>query len=1780
MKQTNEKDNRNKERSGRLASAFGLIDEEIVKEAENEAVQKTEVKKVSAVSKSRKPLRIGLIAAAVILLVTGGIFAIKMINRQTDEPFKSEPIILSGNAYYSDGVTELPEALKSINVTADGMSSRLISPTATLCVTTVGKTDTETLAQYLSVYPEVPVSVTQKSDTEFLITPASGSFVPGTVYNIRLGDPENPASSYAFQTESELVIKTLLPADKGINVPADTGIEITFSESLDPEVQIADYFTVTPEIKGEWMLYPDGRTVAFIPEGGLKFNTEYEYTVKKGIKSASGRELKEGTTVRFRTAEETVNPENGYVYMAAVSKYTNLSACFKAGETPCLELNVNGSNLKSEISLITDVYKYASFDDAYDAIKKYETVKSDSKAEYPTSGLKHITEIKGYSAPDSYSHQAIDLPAGLEKGVYLLKVKASATGKNNKTVSISADYFIQVTDMQAYTVSSDGTTLILLYSEKSGPVTGAKLTGEKYTAVDCWSNSEADFSKAVFTESGNGVYVTENSADTCILMKASKGDDSLLVCTSSERKDNGNYTMKYMYTDREVYFTNDTVNFRGFIAPAYTDSELPEELYLQTGRSSIRTAVRIDANGFFEGSFRVEDMSAGNIVLKITDADGKIISAKNVRVTEEEKPQITASITFDRLFYRYGETINATLKATFFDGTPAPGLSFSFSSSDFSVTCNNYNTDANGEISVSIKTGRPSHAYSTSPETISLYAQLTGFETQSLYISKEVLYFHSDYIFSTVWNTDSRQLTLYRRDTSSIKSAEDLQYPAFPQNTVGEPAEGKVSYTLVKYVITKTQKQQYDTYTKRSYIQYNYKTTETVEKTGEFSFRNGVIDLPMYEVSGFTGGYYYNITYNDGRNTYETSVSAVKNSTVTNPSVYNRARYSIELNKSSYSAGDSISARLDMNGETVDTVFWILSANGIKSYCFGKNFTETYSEDMVPGATLYAVYMYNGEFMYTGVSVTYDYEGNASLNIEITPDRTAYKPGEDAKVTVKVTDSKGNPVTSGKILLSIVDEACFALGDQTVNVPESFFTSLGKEKSAGTTGYYYSYYYSTSYDKKPVSLNNRKSVCNTETDSDNGAYLSNALQKGGAMPAEMPDEINNSEIDADSTYIRETFSNNPVFYSFDLGSDGTGTYIFKVPDNITSWRITACAESGKGKITDIKVGNAVTDVICTQSFFINAGICSRYIEGDDISVSARSYGSDASGKISYTAILYSEDGTELKRVNASADAQIHAWINFGKLPEGRYSAVISGSNGKNSDALRVSFDVTKTAAVTAVSRDITPDELKALNPLTYPVTLTFHANNGGFEEISRVFSRILYRNDAGRSDSLAARFTALSVYSRLYGQKLDENPDELKKLFKNYLRGCEVSLLQYSSSDRELTARILAVCPELFGSDVRDSIISVYSAALGKMKATDDTALCAVLLSLASLGEPVLDRLYSVASQAKNFSLEAKLYLCGAFAAIGDYSAASDIWAQLKEENGVADSEYGTLYIKADNLQEQVRRTSLALIACSRFSKTDATALVKYLLGNVTGSESDGLALAAYLKYFTPAGKADEVHNVTYTLAGKTQTVEISRKKSFTLVMTKSEFAEFSIDSIDDGITVHATYGGTAEEAYSDKIDSSRVSIEKSIRSAGNGMFDVTLKISGTSTRVSECFTVRDWIPSGARYFVTRGGYGNSKRNGVSVSGCIYNTSGQQMNGYVCIYNNAYIDRNLKGQYENTCPEYSFSIDITYRIRGAVAGEFIIEPAIISNPATSLYSMSERMTVTISDPFSDKWEII
>ena len=172
------------------------------------------------------------------------------------------------------------------------------------------------------------------------------------------------------------------------------------------------------------------------------------------------------------------------------------------------------------------------------------------------------------------------------------------------------------------------------------------------------------------------------------------------------------------------------------------------------------------------------------------------------------------------------------------------------------------------------------------------------------------------------------------------------------------------------------------------------------------------------------------------------------------------------------------------------------------------------------------------------------------LLVKVEPAQPQYRPGETATCTVTVTDPQGRPAQA-ELALGVVDEAIYALAPDTTEDPAEFF--------------YYHHWNQVDTAFSPLSR-----------------YL------GGADKAPASIEVRRKFVDT-------------AFWAPQVSTDAEGRarVEFKLPDNLTSWRVTARAVSA-----DTRGGQATANFEVNKPLMVRLDLPRFAVQGDRFRVSA------------------------------------------------------------------------------------------------------------------------------------------------------------------------------------------------------------------------------------------------------------------------------------------------------------------------------------------------------------------------------------------------------------------------------------------------------------------------------------------------------------------------------------------------------------------------------------------------
>lgn len=1687
-----------------------------------------------------------------------------------------EGLQLSGKPYQADYVAnELPAGFATLSLRAEKSETKgMVAADSSFIVTIEESVSEDELVENLhlmavSYGQELDYTVEKLGDS-YKLTPQD-TLMTDSLYRFVVGDTENPYASFVFQTTSELLVKSVYPAERAVDVPTNTGVELVLSEAVAAGFigMAQDYITIEPKTEGDFRLYPDGKTVVFVPKTGFAENTVYTITVKAGLPGISGNVTKDTLVSQFRTGVETSYHEKSIELQLQQKDLTVTTGeaaelsffCWYGREQ---KLSFNDAKLS--------IYAYRSASDCIEAMKTYQSEKAEylyteEPYRYPTDGLTKVSETTvKVKEPEEYSWRTeLALPV-LDAGCYLVEVELSGSVSGKDFVK-KEQAMLQVTDLLIYTENSNDTMLYWVNDIKTGVAEGAELQVTGFTYADMWNVGETGAKdgflapvKLVTNTDGVAIQnLKENEASAAfVLVKA--GTKEAYVCVRINEPSEGNLYYSYLYTDREKYFQNDTIRFFGILAPKAVGTDLPETIWLKVSNAINPVPVKVDENGYFEGSVSLDDGARWYLNLNFSDAEGNYIISKGISITDEQKPLYVTEVTFDRVYYRNGDTVTADIHVSFYDGTPAPGLMFD---TYFHSAEDRWNdvvtTDENGTATISWKP-EVRETRSTSPENIYFTASLIGDDLLNLFVDERVLYFHTDKIFDVerVAPDDGSEsytrIQLFARDYSQLISQADLRYPEFPKNSYGEKLDGTVLVELYKNEYKKKLiSTEYDPVTKESFPIYNYyDVNECISKETK-KIVNGELILPHVKAEkDFEGYYTYIISYTDPitGNTYVQETSAISREREYYD--YEEAPYyDLKITEGPYDIGQMVECELVYDKKVVREIpvlYTLYTENGMEYFLAEDGaYRFAYEQEMAPAAAVYATLCdKNGLMPLSYYHLEYDFENNNHVAVSVATDKQVYRPGETVEVTLRIADE----AAVGKdafVALSIVDEACFDLQEQEVYLNEYLswsYIRVGRDRRFSAFGDNYRLFANDAVMK--------------EESAEMEAPMEDSVANGmlGSATGGMGAEVT----------IRKDFRDNPVFVQVPLDGKQEVKYSFTVPDNITEWRLTAiacdpCVEGGAASVTDVKLGFTVSDVVTSLPFFVSAECNGLFLAGDEIVVSARSYGTGVKNgdAVSYTAKLYDENGIEVSAIGVDAKVGETIWLNFGKWDCGNYAVEVTAIVNGAGDGVRLNLQVTESGTILPVQKDVALDEVKKLQPSLYPVQLSFY--DEAYQPYVNAVNRLM-RTYTNRNDSKVAYYIALAASEKLFGEN-GFYAQEIKEVRDGIAAGYGLlPRLEYGEGDLYFSALVCALAPELLTESKKAELIQEFEFILGAETIADERTLTTALFGLAALGQPVYADLNYVAAIGGDFPTEAKWMLAAAYAYLGDFTTAAELYDCLTA--GVKISRDNELSIKGSTTEESIKYTAYALLTASLVRKTDAEGLYRYLSTHTSTLDLYQLEQAAYLKYFYPLDA--KAAKFSWTVGETAETVALKPGQVYTLSLSKKDWNALELSEEEGNIRVRVAYLGSVEEALEGTESSESVQIRKEIllQNKEKNLYAVTLHYTVTTDKNYTSFVISDYIPSGARWYPGNNSTSYTREGNWSQSAYVDVLTGQNVRGMIHVYHNN--SNKLTG-----LEEVTLSGSVTYYIRGAVEGEFAVDYAVLRDRSTGGYAISESGTVNIND---------
>ncbi|MCJ7510393.1 MAG: Ig-like domain-containing protein [Dehalococcoidia bacterium] len=1589
--------------------------------------------------------------------------------------------------------------------------------------------DSASLASRLQVEPELKFEIAAIGDSEASAQPGAlaaasaryriqpeGPLAEDTVYRFTLLNEAGglPISTWAFQTERPLRVVQTLPADQSTHVPLNVGIELTFSH--DGVTGVEENFRITPSVEGRFEIHK--RVAVFVPQE-LQPETLYTVTLSTGVGIAgTDQTLAEEFTFQFETgSEERTGQTPGEQPTLQFTRRVWESA---TAEAPALSFFAGWGepNATTPATLPFSVYHFADVDaflaslDEFTAIPSWASV-TRSRFTVDTAGLQRVASFEAaLKSIGQYSDLYIIFPEALPEGYYLVE-----TTFEDRPLQA----WLQVTDVATYVSLSRSRTLLWVNDVAAkGPLANATVSvvGDDFstttgsdgmaffdTPADLIGLKPSPLGYSTSRTVGN-LMVTAPDGRTAVVPLADifNGYQSYGFREYGFSGDPSLY-WRFLYTDRRLYRPTDTVNFWGLVR--LREEPLPsQEITVELSGSDYTSfdyrpvviasgTVTTTPTGTFIGELPFKGVSHGYYSLRARVGD-QVITSTYFKVQDFTKPAYKIDVVPSKKAILVGEEMEFAIKASFFEGSPVPNVELNYTGPvNGSVT-----TDANGEASVpcvgnlddfDYRYGDHRFGYLKVVPALAEEGEITGGAGVQLFPS--ALTMDATAEFKAETNTVMVSGSVYNVDLERINNDEASDFSDY----LGDPAVGRqvtadvteVSYQRVEIGET------YDFIAKIVRKEYRYDEVErslggfsaTSDADGRFAFSFPAVKDKRYDVN-------LRVTDDAGRTAHQETYiySGVR--------FYGNSLY-LHLDPESqkpYAVGDQVALTMRQGDEDLpasgdNRYLFYLAQNGIRSYAIqdGPHYSFAFAEEHIPNVNAIAVRFTGATYQEVSYGYTVRFDSSLrKLNITVQPDQERYRPGDKATLSISVSDKNGRPVQA-EVILSAVDEAIFRLEGEDFFYDLEILSSLYQTVSSGVLRTYSSHQY-------PV-----------PTGAERGG-------EGGA---------------------REDFKDVALFDRVTTDADGRASIAFDLPDNLTSWRVSALAVS-----QDLYAGSSVSLVPVGLPFFVDVAMNSSYLTSDQPSIRVRAFGEELSAGDQVTFEVTSPTLLD-EPLTASGTAFTAIDIPLPPLREGQHELTIKASAHGLEDALVRSVTVVPSRLLHSEARfyELQPGQSVApegsADRLTR-VVITDHNRGRYYPDLLS-----LSWTYGDRVDQMLARNLAQELLLE-YFQEEATFPAEFHPSSYQTTDG-GIAIFPFADNDLVLSARAAALAPERFG---RQALVQYFRKVADDANETRERTIIA-MYGLAALEEPMLPNIQAFAALT-DLSPRERLYLGLAAAELGDQDTARSLYRGLLEEFGQRRGGSVRLNVGVDQ-DDILEATSLAAILGASLADNWSPLLFDYTTTNYTHDTLIYLEQISFLVEALPNLSAAPVR-FAYTLDGQRTEEELDRGNSLALHLTPEELRDLNLEALEGTLGIATSFLAPFDPSsvQPDPV----VSISRSYQGQPKGsatieegeLVRITIAYKLGPQAVSGCYQVSDLLPSGLKPITRLYQWGITD---MSVA-YPYAIEGQRVS--FCVY------------------RYSKQLPLVYYARVIGKGTYSAEPAVIqSQQATESINLTGSLPVEI-----------
>ncbi|MFA6391350.1 MAG: alpha-2-macroglobulin family protein [Patescibacteria group bacterium] len=536
---------------------------------------------------------------------------------------------------------------------------------------------------------------------------------------------------------------------------------------------------------------------------------------------------------------------------------------------------------------------------------------------------------------------------------------------------------------------------------------------------------------------------------------------------------------------------------------------------------------------------------------------------------------------------------------------------------------------------------------------------------------------------------------------------------------------------------------------------------------------------------------------------------------------------------------------------------------------------------------------------------------------------------------------------------------------------------------------------------------------------------------------------------------RKNFQDAILFTEVETNNQGRATVKFTLPDDITSWRVTAQAISD-----NLQVGLTTEQIPVSLPFFVETNLAKEYLVGDRPTIELLAYGDGLSNgdvvefKLKNEALGLDEtvDGTAFNPTE----------INLPIMPEGDYEIVVSGKINELEDAI-----VKKTSVVEShwqhekVSFSTLSENISIPGNTNGQTTLQFMDKNRGY------FYRDLmglYYSWGERVDQSYAKYMAASLMNSYFGDQ-QALPEFDGGLYQRSDGG--IGILPYSSSEILLSANLAGLAPDEFD---RSNLTNYFNLKLADNGAGLDEVVWS-LYGLANLGEPVLNSIIDV---LKNQSVnnQQSLYLALGLERLGAGEYARTVYKKIISETAEEFDAYLRIKIGEDE-DDYLQYTMLAALLASRIGEEGEEQLFSYVRDNWPEDILINIEKLMYLQSAIPKLPNEPV-SFNYTVGDRSEDVALQKAERYAVSVSNEELADLSFTRISGTVGVISYYQElanpetiTVDPQIAINRTYSVIGRTDANRFSEGDIVKITLNGTINPNAIDDAYQVTDYVPAG-----------------------------------------------------------------------------------------------------------------